>query len=551
MINIVVFGPIHSGKTSLMGYIRATCMQEAERIKEDRQIRKDLINKGVPYKFQDKFTYYISTDRDEIITDPGQSSIGTTKRMHIRNINHVSNKDVEADLIFIDTPGQNTVKMWKHRYEGIFMGDIGVFVIDINEIINMADLNRESDEYTNTFNKLFSYLFLWKTTKDMKDLIIVLSKIDTLISDYDILYAIETIREIDYFKDIPIIPIGIDFEKEKDYNIFSCYKITNTLHDVTFINKLFELLDEKLASDRKKDICFAYLKGTRKISETDETVLQIKVLEGYISQENKIALLPIKRNNSSEFDKAICSVKSMKLEDRKLVDCMVASNIGSILPSKIMIDNKRINLNELSIVKTTCIVGENTPYITGNLLSFKTKLYDKSVFAENFMKIRINQAINIVWFGKVLTASFCSKYINNDICYFNAYLQHYPIVMPIDNQKKYSITKFALEVNNSYFFQAELEAINNLDKDTDKIYFSFNKKTIDLSKTEIANILDVNIEERGGNYEAWVDFQNTNFKKINKKFGKFISKYKIDNYVFIVIGSDGIVQDCIDWKEEN
>lgn len=543
MINIVVFGPIHSGKTSLMGFIKAACMNKEERIRADRQIRLELNDKGIKYKFEDKYTYYISTDRDEIATDSSQSSIGTTKRMHIKNITHIPIDDVEADLIFIDTPGQNTVKTWKDRYEGIYMGDVGVFVIDINEIIHMADLNQDTEEYASALNELFSYLFLWKATKQTQDVVIVLSKIDTLSSMDDILYAKETIEEMTCFKDIPVIPIGIDFENDTDYNILNANH-----HDVTFIKKLFDLLERKGISERKKNICFAYLEKTRQIAKTDETVLCIKVLEGVIKQGEKVVLLPVKRKNDPEFDKAIFSVKSMKLEDREMVDCMVASNIGSILPTKIMFGNKKIFLNDVNMVKTTCIVGQNTPYITGNLLSFRTKLYNKVAFKDNFMKIRINQSINIVWFGKVLTASFCSRYVDNNFCYFNAYLHDYPIVMPLlDDHENYSITKFALEVNNSYFFRAELESINNLNKNSDKIYFSFSKEAVNLHKSEIEDYLRLGLTERGGNYEVWIDVKEDDFKIVTKRFGKFISKYKLEDYVYTVIGSDGEMHDHADW----
>ncbi len=547
MINIVVFGPIHSGKTSLMGFIKAACMNEDERSRADRKIRIELNDKGIKYKFEDKYTYYISTDRDEITTDSRQSSIGTTKRMHIKNIPHIPIDDIEADLIFIDTPGQNTVKTWKDRYEGIYMGDVGVFVIDINEIIHMADLNQDTEEYANALNELFSYLFLWKATKQTQDVMIALSKIDTLSSLDDILYAKETIEEMTCFKDIPVIPIGIDFENDTDYNILSSDKIKDNHHGVTFIKKLFELLERKGGSERKKNICFAYMEKTRQIAQTDETVLCIKVLEGVIKQGEKVVLLPVKRKNDSEFDKAIVSVKSMKLEDREIVDCMVASNIGSILPAKIIFGNKRILLNDVNIVKTTCIVGQNTPYITGNLLSFRTKLYNKVAFKDNFMKIRIAQSINIVWFGKVLTASFCSRYVDNNTCYFNAYLHDYPIVMPLDNNKNYSITKFALEVNNSYFFRAELESINKLNKNSDKIYFSFSKEAVNLSKSEIEKYLKLDLVERGRNYEVWIDVKEDDFKKVTKRFGKFISKYKLEDYVYNVIGSDGEMHDHVDW----
>lgn len=542
MTNIVIFGPIHSGKTSLMGFIKASCMSREERETAKRQIERELIAKGITYKDEDKYTYYITTDKDEITTDSKQNSIGTTKRMHIKNIAHIPNDEVEADLIFIDTPGQNTVKTWKDRYEGIYMGDIGVYVVDVNEIIDIADLNRDSEEYVNAINELFSYLYLWKTTKSMEDVIIVLSKIDT-VDSADVQYAKDTIESMKHFKEVPIIPIGISFDNNKDYNILTYDNINGYYEGLTFVKKLFELLKGKLSLNRKNDISFAYLERPRQRDETEETVFRVKILEGYIKQGERVVLLPIKKRNS-EFDKVLFTVKSMKLEDRQLVDCMVASNIGGILPTKVMLGNNRINIEEISIIKTTCIIGENTPYIMGNLLSFKTRLYNKVVFNENFMKIRINQAINIVWFGKVLTASFCSRYVNGNYCYFNAYLHDYPVVMPVYDKENYCIKNFALEVNNCYFFQAELESINNLNKDLNKIYFSFSKEDTNLSKAEIEDYLRLDLKERGGNYEVWVDAYNDVFKILTKTFGKFVAKHNIEHYIYTVIGSDGEIQNC-------
>lgn len=325
MTNIVIFGPIHSGKTSLMGFIKASCMSREERKNAERQIERELIAKGITYKNEDKYTYYITTDKDEITTDSKQNSIGTTKRMHIKNIAHIPNDGAGFDLIFIDTPGQNTVRTWKDRYEGIYMGDIGVYVVDVNEVINIADLNRDSDEYVNAINELFSYLYLWKTTKSMDDVIIVLSKIDT-VDSADVQYAKETIEAMKHFKTVPIIPVGINFDNDTDYNILTFDNIKGYYQGLTFVKKLFGLLDEKLALDRKKNIFFAYLERVRQRDETEETVFRVKILEGYIKQGERVILLPIKRNDS-EFDKVLFTVKSMKLEDRQLVDCMVSSNI--------------------------------------------------------------------------------------------------------------------------------------------------------------------------------------------------------------------------------
>lgn len=542
MTNIVIFGPVHSGKTSLMGFIKASCMGKEERKNAERQIERELIAKGIKYKDEDKYTYYITTDKDEITTDSKQYSIGTTKRMHIKNIAHIPNDGVEADLIFIDTPGQNTVRTWKDRYEGIHMGDIGVYVVDVNEVISIADLNRDSDEYVNAINELFSYLYLWKTTKSMDDVIIALSKIDT-VDSVDVQYAKETIEAMKHFKNVPIIPIGINFDNDTDYNILTFDSIKGNYQGLTVVKKLFGLLEGKLVLDRKKNISFAYLEKPRQRDETEETVLRVKILEGCIKQGERVVLLPIKRKDS-EFDKVSFTVKSMKLEDRQLVDCMVASNIGGILPTKVMLGNNRINMDEISIIKTTCIIGEKTPYIMGNLLSFRTRLYNKVVFNENFMKIRINQSINIVWFGKVLTASFCSRYVNGNHCYFNAYLHDYPIVMPVYDKENYCIKNFALEVNNCYFFQAELESINNLNRDLNKIYFSFCKEDINLSKSQIEEYLKLELKERGGNYEVWIDASNDVFKLLTKDFGNFVKKNKIKNYIYSVIGSDGEIQNC-------
>lgn len=540
MINIVVFGPIHSGKSSLMGFVKANSMKQEERKEIERRIRLQLRDKGIPFKDENKYTYYISTDRDELVTDSKQNSIGTTKRMHIKNISNISNGDLGIDLVFIDTPGLNSAVTWKDRYEGIFMGDIGIFVIDINEVICIADMERGSEEYNTAISELFSSLFLWKTTKKMEQLIIVLSKIDTVNSCNDISYAVETIEEMGYFDNVPIIPIGIDFAHDKDYNIFSTYFLKDKFKQ-PFVDKLLEMCQKRINKEIESGTCFAYLEKPFKILETDENVFRVKMLEGVLKQAENAIMLPVKQKKDNSFQMANFTIKSLKLEDRHIVKQIMAGNIGGIIPSRINIGGKKVELNDINMLRTTCIIGENTSFVQGNLLSFKTRLYNRNAFEENFMRLRINQSINIVWFGKVITASFCSRYIFNDYCYFNAYLREYPIVMPINIEGKYWVKNFALEVNNCYFFQAELEAINNLNSNLIKIYFSFNKNITNLSKEEIKEYLQIELTERGGNYEIWIEVEEERFRDITKNFGKFISKYNIQEYTFNVMGSDGII----------
>ena len=150
MNNIVIFGPVHSGKTTLAGFIRTYYMSESEFKREEELLKEKLEEKNILYKMSDRFTYFISMDEDELIRDSKNNLIGTTKRIHMKHIPH-KNEYADIDITYIETPGLNTRSTWKQKYQGIFIGEIGIFVIDINEILKLILLEENSKKYNSKF----------------------------------------------------------------------------------------------------------------------------------------------------------------------------------------------------------------------------------------------------------------------------------------------------------------------------------------------------------------------------------------------------------------
>ena len=111
--------------------------------------------------------------------------------------------------------------------------------------------------------------------------------------------------------------------------------------------------------------------------------------------------------------------------------------------------------------------------------------------------------------------------------------------MPITSNEKFWVKNFALEVNNRYFFRAELESINNLNDNLEKVYFAFEKDAVNLEKKELENFLKIELNERGNSYEVWADVDEEKFMEIKKAFGKIVAKYEVQDYIFNVIGTDG------------
>lgn len=531
MNNIVIFGPVHSGKTTLAGFIRTYYMSESEFKREEELLKEKLEEKNILYKMSDRFTYFISMDEDELIRDSKNNPIGTTKRIHMKHIPH-KNEDANIDITYIETPGLNTRSTWEQKYQGIFIGEIGIFVIDINEILKLVLLEENSKKYNSKFDELFASLFLWCSFKEKNKLIIAISKTEN-VCFADIRCAVSMIKSIKQFENISILPIGIEISERKGYNIFDS---TNCLKRVR--NNYKPLIDEiirltEVNNTKSKEITkFAFINLEE--FEKNKKELQIKVLDGKFYKNEKVKIYPTPISNDGERYEVHMSIKDIKDIDNNLVDLIEPGNIVTIIPKKVSYKSKKSSLKDLKITQSSFLLGENTKYKKGNFLLFKTKKTDKNTFQRKYMSLMPRQHIKIVWFGKLIELEILCRYPEGDYYYMGAIvIEDDIVIMPLNkhgDENYLPYKNFSLEIDNSYFFDAQLDSIKffKLDSPTEyDFYFSIENRYFQTVKDELKK-QGITLED---NNECF--YRKTTYKNMYECFSvisNILKKYGINNY---------------------
>lgn len=550
MINVSVFGPVHSGKSSLMGYVRASLMTEYERNNTWLSIKRKLAAQNIDFNISDKYTYFVSTDAEDLKRNPLFDSIGSTKKISIKNMGSLAVDLFESDTNFIDNPGLNPQKSWKDRYRGIFMGDIGIFVIDISQVLRLRDLDEGSAEYIDLVRNQFSSLYYWRSIKPQQELIIVLAKCDVVRFEIDILSAIDEIHSFYQFSQIPVIPTGIYFDTEDNFNITNKGKTPTEFMIDTFTDALKKSIQRSGIYPKNRQLSFGMVERTFRAPHTSESVLRIKMLEGMITKGEEVILAPVRRGSKQPYGKASCIVKSLKLQDREFVDQFYSGDIGGVAFSRVTFENSVVSLSDIEISPSTCIVGKETSYSMGALICFKTTINTDPLFLQYFERLNIHSEIEMIWLGRVISAKLISRYTEDTICHFSVVSPHHLLVVPKDENGKYSIKQFALVVDNNYFFQAELEHVGEISEERFNIvsngkfslyiFMDLTETSITYEKEEIEYQLKiksthVRSEFKEGSYTAWIDLNKRQYDLIAKSFNSFVKRNKVKRQVFCPI----------------
>ena len=174
MNNVIVFGPVQSGKSTLMGYIASSYLSDRLFADEAYEIDKRIRKLGISdVKKELILPGFLSLDKDELVDmsnlDP--NGIGTTKRVHRKRIHFESNKSIfSKDLTFIDTPG-----IRDHRgdqYGCMFEGNIGLYVvsaIDVQRYLSLRSDNKKKLSIEK--RKMFAALQFWVIIRALTNLL--------------------------------------------------------------------------------------------------------------------------------------------------------------------------------------------------------------------------------------------------------------------------------------------------------------------------------------------------------------------------------------------
>jgi translation elongation factor EF-1alpha len=233
--NIVFFGPADHGKSTIIGYTLADFAQ-----KDMDKVARELKNRlGSDYKPDYLYSSLINPERESDIMSRFSTRINSIKRI--------------ISFTFIDTPGHD--KLLDQREQGIALGQIGVFCLAINEVLN-EKYEEAIHEFTN----------LWFEHYKNRRLICLLTKFDLRDfrqNDYEeaserikkccrqieVTYRVEPLGA--YFEYnvtmsgfAAIIPVSVDFNKRRGHNILSRSDKTSWYEGPTMIGAIKERVNE-------------------------------------------------------------------------------------------------------------------------------------------------------------------------------------------------------------------------------------------------------------------------------------------------------------------
>lgn len=530
--NIVIFGPTHSGKSTLIGYLHVYQMCEDEFNWSNLRIRRKIEEMGYKYKKDRTLAYYADQGIDEIkVYDKIEKSRGTSKRIHIKE----TALDMELNCTFIDTPGSDIA--WKHKNEGLFLGEIGIFMIEIGKVIELSRKVIGSNAYNAKVNELFSSIYLWKHYKRMKRIIVVISKVDMILySSYAIKRAESTLRSIDILKDVPIIPISIDVENRRSNNIFECkseemkWYTGNSL--ITEIKKMLIKENEVIVDNGE---LFAHIERIiPRTQSNNQPAVRIKVLNGTIHDRDEIYLGPVKYNGENIMLRG--QILSIKNETRGLVSNLSKGEIGGVIFSKLWNQRERLKLTDVKQKRTSIIYKNSAICREGNLLYFNIdKRYLDNSVQDHFKRIVVGNRLKLIWFGKIISMHLL--YIDENSIQYNIVLMNTSseslFMLPMKKNGKLLYEEFLLQLSDQLFVNAYLSDLEMIsDQSRREVIFTFDGKIEDIStlKGIEPDFICFYDGEKDQTCAKWNNLTDVSIKRIMESTMKFIRSRNIKVY---------------------
>lgn len=459
MNNIVIFGPTQVGKSSLAGYMASYYYPDDLFQKQVRLLKKQVNEIGVSFCNEMILPSFVSIDRDEIRKSTSQNSIGTTKRVHRVRITIPKIGDDNSDntnFVFIDTPG--THARIAEKYRGIFEGDIGIFMINILDVLKMenaCEIGTDGWCMDKERTKYLEPLQFWQAYKiNSSFLLIVLSKIDHV--DFDperINEAIKKVCDLTKYvfptRIVPVIPVAIAIAEQNNrfqrigYNVVD-ENLPGYKTLVSYLKEINKLYSGETAHG------FAYIDRLTITDNKDRSAphynaFRVKVLEGSIKIKDVITIGPVLYENIPRFINA--SVVSLKREQYSLTNALVQGQIGGIIIHKnIMIEGEKkeekIDYEKLKILKTTVISTATIPMEVGDCIAvIINKDETSSVEWQTICNLGPKEQISIFWMGRKITIDLVGKIIRDNEAILT--------LLPLTNTVEQSLYSFAITPRNS------------------------------------------------------------------------------------------------------
>lgn len=478
MKNIVFFGPTNAGKSTMIGYLYCQSLSPQQFNQELDEIKSIL---GQDYQQDRLYSYFVDKAKDErkkIGQDNKQGSKGnpqkgpkgTSKKCHLRPT-RINNEDV----LLIDTPGAS--EYIQEKVQGISMATIGVFAIEIKQLIGDSD----SPDAYKVFDTFFNTWFLWKKMSGLKNTIILLTKYDQCAGEKDFEEAkscLSMLLGADDIKETIVIPTSVTVEKNEGREEGKDINVTTKLKEEWYRGKSFmDALIEKGKSVNKENrdmpLLMFHIKDHKRFEQSN--LSQWKILQGMISSKDKIKIAPVEltdksvktENKYTSIEATIDSI-SPYTPDSKKGKFVKYADSGSVNDIMLVFEE-----GKYSILPTAIAIKPNEELSIGNCIDLEIRKEDctEKEWLE-MLKIYPKKQLSMLWFSRIISVR--AKKI--DLVQSGLYR----LKILIDGNDKIALPKRRLQLQ---MVMIRLQVNHNIDnnKDNKEITTAINAKVVDIS----------------------------------------------------------------------
>lgn len=436
MANVTLFGKTQTGKTTLAAYLLSYQMtdseykrsikhfnnlyQKMERSKGNLSKTKGQITNGQTLKLEDRvaFNCFVSTDYDEIVRDLSKSSIGTTKRVHRKEIQITSEGFQFTDpFILLDTPGTH-MRVYE-KYEGMFEADSAICVMSATDIEKGISITDE-DEKKSYFKEYFESLIFWGIYKGFDKVVIALTKSDQ--SNTDLISVFQRLLKTFTNEMISIVPTAVVFDnksggKPKGWNI---EKREDFWKGPTLIEEIGRLC--KITRKNEKDIesnGLAAVEGISQIKRESKYVLSCVVENGTFRTGDEVIVGPVKRLGLADHhlekpEYLSGSISSMKREGAaELCNVLESGNIGGMSISGFKYrDSPRLgrSVDGYLMCKSAIISKKGTSILRGDTIKIEIRFDELSSIEQDWSQELLPfEQVHILWLDRMIPMSVIEK----------------------------------------------------------------------------------------------------------------------------------------------
>lgn len=406
MNNIVFFGPENVGKSTMIGYLYCQSLGPQQYEQETNRIKATL---GSRYRRDRKYSYFVDNAKDEREkqgqdNNDKKSGTGTSKYFHLK-ASLANNKEI----LFIDTPG--APEYLQQRTQGISMASIGVFALEIKQLISDTD---DADSYR-YFNKFFSTWFLWKKMSGLKNSIIILTKYDRCAGKDDFEDAkscLSLLLGANEIKETLIIPTSVTVEMIEGKEVGKDINVTTKLMEDWYKGPcLMDALVEKCKVVDKENsdmpLLMFHVKDYPKYEQSK--LSQWKILQGMISSRDKVKIAPVElKDKSVKIDDKFTSMEAIIESisgynfDGKDGEYDDTAYSGSISDIKFIFTGDR----KYSILPTSIAVKPDEEVLMGNCITVEIQKEDCSEEEwSEIIGIYPKKQLSMLWFSRIIHVS--------------------------------------------------------------------------------------------------------------------------------------------------